>query len=114
MSRPEIPPHVIAAVDQGRAELAELVRAVREHGDAEMCELPEACPGPRVAAFLASIGRYRRRSLLYLALAELAALDYGLPVHLTEAALAALDDREPRRPWWRRLTPRRRGGRAEK
>lgn len=85
-----IPPHVTASVDQCRAELVDLVGAVREHVDAEMCELPSACPGLRVAVFLAAIGPARRRGLLYLALAELAALDYGLPVHLTDAALAAL------------------------
>ncbi|AYF29278.1 hypothetical protein CSH63_17765 [Micromonospora tulbaghiae] len=108
-----IPPYVTASVDQARAELADVVRAVREHVDAEMCELPSACPGMNVAVFLAAIGPVRRRALLYVALAELAALDYGAPVHLTEAALAALTT-PPRPPWWRRLMPRRRGGHAEK
>lgn len=91
MNAPEIPPHVLAAVDQDRAELANLVAAVREHVDAEMCELPAACPGIRVASVVARMRPGHRLVLLYLALAELAALDYGLPVHLTDAALAALD-----------------------
>ncbi|MEU4590030.1 hypothetical protein [Micromonospora aurantiaca (nom. illeg.)] len=98
----EIPPHLTASVDQARAELADAVRAVRDHVDAEMCELPSACPGMRVAVFLNAIGPVRRRALLYVALAELAALDYGAPVHLTDAALAALAEKPKpkRRGWW--------------
>ncbi|MEV4271963.1 hypothetical protein [Micromonospora aurantiaca (nom. illeg.)] len=47
------------------------------------------------------IGPERRRALLYVALAELAALDYGQPVHLTDAALAALAEKpKKRRGWW--------------
>ena len=88
---PEFPPHVVASIDQCRAELVDAVRAVREHVDGEMCAMPSACPGIRVSVFLDSIGPHRRLALLYLALAELNALDYGQPVHLTDAALAALD-----------------------
>ncbi|MFI7072081.1 hypothetical protein [Micromonospora sediminicola] len=100
MTGPQIPPHVTASVDQARAELADAVRAVREHVAAEMCEMPSACPGIRVAAFLGAIGPARRRALLYVALAELAAMDYGAPVHLTDAALTALAEKPKRRGWW--------------
>ncbi|MET7949249.1 hypothetical protein [Micromonospora sp. NPDC005324] len=100
MSGPQIPPHVTAAVDQCRAELSELVGAVREHRDANACELPGYCPGFVVAEFVQRAGSDRRRALLYAALAELAALDYGLPVHLTEAAVVALNDKPKSRGWW--------------
>ncbi|MGW5556893.1 hypothetical protein ACWER9_06675 [Micromonospora sp. NPDC003944] len=100
MSAPQIPPHVLADVDQSRAELTELVGAVREHTDAFVCEMPGYCPGEQVAVFVHRMPADRQRALLYMALAELVALDYGAPVHLTEAAVAALDDKPKSRGWW--------------
>ncbi|MGW3608975.1 hypothetical protein ACWD6N_03650 [Micromonospora sp. NPDC005163] len=95
-----LPPHILASVDQHRALLAELVGGVREHVDSQACEYADACPGNEVARALADLGGSARTRLLYLALAELRALDYGLPVHLTEAAVAALDDKPKSRRWW--------------
>ncbi|PZF98524.1 hypothetical protein [Micromonospora deserti] len=86
-----LPPHILASVDQHKALLAELVAGVREHADAEMCEVVDVCPGPRVVDALNELCPHTRDRLLCLALAELNALDYGAPVHLTDAALAVLD-----------------------
>jgi hypothetical protein len=85
-----MPAAAVADADQLRAQLAELVEGVREHVDADMCALPALCPGTEVARVLVGLSAGRRGELLAAALAELAALGYGLPIHLTDAALSAL------------------------
>lgn len=87
----EMPPHAVAAVDQGRTLLRELADAARHHTDAFACEYAGSCAGAWVLDALESTAEQDVRKLLYLAVAELAAAGYGLPVHLTDAALAALD-----------------------
>ncbi|MCX5066942.1 hypothetical protein OOJ91_13905 [Micromonospora lupini] len=94
-----LPPHILADVDQHRALLVELVGAVREHVDAEACLYPEACPGYQVALVLRHMDGLTQARLLVLALHELRARGYDLPVHLTEVAVVALNDK-PKRRWW--------------
>lgn len=61
---------VVALVDQVKAQLDDLVRAVREHGT--QCEIPQvrACIGPD--AFAALYGNPKVFALLCVALVELA------------------------------------------
>ncbi|QLQ37963.1 hypothetical protein [Micromonospora robiginosa] len=88
---PEMPPHIAAATDQDRAELRQLVESARHHTDAMACEYAGTCAGGTVALALEDMPWQRVELLLNIAIAELAALDYGQPIHLTDAALAALD-----------------------
>ena len=88
---PEIPPHITAENDQDRAELRALVESARHHTEAMACEFPATCVGGWVLDATREMTADQLANLLYLAIAELSALGYGLPVHLTDAALAALD-----------------------
>ncbi|WP_431976145.1 hypothetical protein [Micromonospora haikouensis] len=101
----EVPAHLVAAVDQYRALLAELVGGVREHADADVCVMPSVCPGEQVAVALYALTPSMRHRLLYLALAELAARGYGLlPAHLAtdpaEPVEPAVEPTTARRWWW--------------
>ncbi|MBM0275130.1 hypothetical protein [Micromonospora tarensis] len=91
MTGAEMPPRVAAEADQDRAALRELVEAARHHTDALACEFPGTCVGGVVLDVVDELDDVKRQGLLHLAIAELAVLGYGLPVHLTDAALAALD-----------------------
>lgn len=86
-----MPPHVAAATDQDRAELRSLVELARQHVDMFACEFPGTCTGPWVLQLVDAKTDAERCRLLYLAVAELAAAGYGLPLYPTDAALAALD-----------------------
>lgn len=86
-----MPPHIAAATDQDRTELRSLVELARQHVDMFACDFPGTCTGPRVPAFIAEKPEAERIRLLSLAVAELAASGYGLPLYPTDAALAALD-----------------------
>jgi hypothetical protein len=102
VSGAELPPHIAAGVDQDLAELRSLATLARQHVDAYGCDFPGVCSGPWVPALIVAKGHAERDRLLNLAVAELAALDYGAPVHLTEAALTALAEKPKpkRRGWW--------------
>ncbi|SCL32162.1 hypothetical protein GA0070616_4398 [Micromonospora nigra] len=90
-----IPPHIAAATDQDRAELRQLVESARHHTDAMACEHAGTCAGGTVALALEDMPWQRVEVLLNLAIAELAVLGYGLPLHLTDAACAALEEPAP-------------------
>ena len=87
----EMPPHIAAATDQDRAELRSLVELARQHVEMFACAFPGTCTGPFVPALVMEKPCTARDQLLLLAVAELAAAGWGLPVHLTDAALAALE-----------------------
>lgn len=91
MSGHDMPPHVTAVVDQDRAELRSLVELARQHVERMACAYPGTCTGPWVVQLVCEMPGDKRDRLLWLAVAELAAAAWGLPLHLTDAALAALD-----------------------
>ncbi|KAB1119072.1 hypothetical protein [Micromonospora aurantiaca (nom. illeg.)] len=67
-------PHVQAAVDQRRAEVADLAGQVRRHRD-DGCPSMAACPGTPVTGRLAGMCDHRRFDLLVAALILLADKD---------------------------------------
>lgn len=87
----EIPPHLIAENDQDRAELRALVESARQHTEAMACEYPGTCVGGWVLDATREMTAEQMANLLFLAIAELSVLGYGLPLYPTDAALAALD-----------------------
>ncbi|MEV6800549.1 hypothetical protein AB0M91_19710 [Micromonospora rifamycinica] len=72
-------PALTAAADQHLAELRDLVQLVRDHRDAHDCPPARPCPGPWAVDQVIRLRCHHRAGLLAFALAELAALGYGLP-----------------------------------
>lgn len=72
-------PALTAAADQHLAELRDLVQLVRDHGDAHDCPPTVPCAGQWAWAAVLATRCHHRAGLLALAVAELAALGYGLP-----------------------------------
>ncbi|MEU8264441.1 hypothetical protein AB0C02_27945 [Micromonospora sp. NPDC048999] len=103
-----LPPHLLAAVDQHRALLAELAHHARVHAAADQCPCPQICPGQKVLDRLNALPPRYQSLLVCQMVAELGALGYGLPARRAEAAPAVMDEPSSR-PWWRRLMPRRGG-----
>lgn len=71
-----VPAHVVAAVDQQRAALRDLVQLAREH-QRRGCELPGVCAGNDVVTLLEELDGNRLVTLAFSAIAELALLGYG-------------------------------------
>ncbi|MFF0823025.1 hypothetical protein ACFYUR_21910 [Micromonospora haikouensis] len=72
-------PALTAAADQHLAELRDLVQLVRDHRDAHSCPSTVPCAGPWAVEQIAAMRCHHRLGMLAFALAELAALGYGLP-----------------------------------
>lgn len=92
----QVPPYLVAAVDQDQALLQGLVQMARDHRDA-VCHWPLPCGGALLADQVAELDCGERVRLLMLAVVELAALGYGIPTaatayEVTDAGAAALDD----------------------
>jgi hypothetical protein len=66
-----VPAHVLAAIDQHRAALRDLVRLAREHQQ-HGCELTEACAGRQVMNELKQLDRGRITAVAFTAIAMLA------------------------------------------
>lgn len=84
-----------AQLDQLTAKLRDLVQLARDHRDAHECAIDVPCPGEWAAEQVADLCGHDRARLLLIALAELAALGYGLPAgadayEVTEQAEQAL------------------------
>jgi hypothetical protein len=62
---------MVAAIDQHRAALRDLVRHARHH-HRHGCDMPEACAGRGVMGVLQMLDRDRLASLAFTAIAELA------------------------------------------
>ena len=75
-----VPAYVVAAVDQHRAALRDLVRLARQH-QRQGCELPGVCAGGEVGQLLEQLGGDRVGTLAFTAIAELALLGYGEEPH---------------------------------
>jgi hypothetical protein len=74
-------PAEVAAADQHLTELRNLVQLVRDHRDAyaHACSPVLPCPGDWAWQQVARMRCHHRAGLLAMAVAELAALGYGLP-----------------------------------
>ena len=97
-----VPAYVVAAVDQHRAALRDLVRLAREH-QRQGCELPGTCAGAEVGQLLERLGGDRAVTLAFTAIAELALLGYAQEPDdgLDEAGLGdGLGDPDWRDPDW--------------
>jgi hypothetical protein len=68
---PAIPAHLVAAVDQHRAALRDLVRLAHDH-HRHGCDLPDACAGRDVRTVIELLDSDRVASLAFTAIAELA------------------------------------------
>jgi hypothetical protein len=66
----QLPPRLVAFVDQERAQLRDLVDQARAHV-ADGCDFPGSCPGP-VLERVINLGRGRALSLLLAAIVDLA------------------------------------------